>query len=64
MSGPPPQPDDDAAARAARRRRLEEIFGTGLPDQTADDLDDPGREADEKKRTEEWLRRQVPPHHG
>ena len=57
------EPADGMAERAARRRRLEEIFGSGLPDQTSDDLDDPGRDADEEKRTEQWLRRQVPPHH-
>ena len=52
------------AERAARRRRLAQIFGEGLPDQTSDDLDEPARSADEERRNEEWLRRQVPPHHG
>ncbi len=47
--------------RAERRKRLAEIFGEGLPDQTSDDQPDP-READQG--SDEWLRRQVPPHHG
>lgn len=58
------EPRDPAALRAeaARRRRLAEIFGDVLPSQTADDRDsDPG---DEDERGDEWLRRQVPPHHG
>jgi len=50
-----------ARERAERKRRLDEIFGR-LPEQTLDDLDQPneGRE----RAAEEWLRRQVPPHHG
>jgi hypothetical protein len=53
---------DDARERAERRRRLAEVFGDDLPDQTSDDRDEP-----QERRTasaEEWLRRQVPPHHG
>ena len=55
---------ETAADRASRRRRLAQIFGEGLPDQTSDDLDEPARSADEARRNDEWLRRQVPPHHG
>ena len=65
MNGPPEQerkreghPD---AERAARRRRLEEVFGDTLPEQTGDDVDEPGTQPDG---ADEWLRRQVPPHHG
>jgi hypothetical protein len=47
--------------REARRRRLAEVFGNVLPEQTSDDTTEPEAEAD---RSEEWLRRQVPPHHG
>jgi hypothetical protein len=47
--------------REARRRRLAEVFGDVLPDQTSDDADP---EAATPDRSEEWLRRQVPPHHG
>ncbi|WP_205474050.1 hypothetical protein [Nocardioides sp. SYSU D00038] len=44
-----------------RRRRLAEVFGDVLPETTSDERDpespggDPG---------EEWLKAQVPPHHG
>ena len=47
--------------REARRRRLAEVFGDVLPEQTSDDTTEPEVETD---RSEEWLRRQVPPHHG
>jgi len=49
--------------RRRRRRRLAEVFGDVLPSQTADDVDQPG-ERDEGRSNDEWLRRQVPPHHG
>ena len=45
----------------ARRRRLAEVFGDVLPEQTSDDADDADTKPDG---TDEWLRRQVPPHHG
>ena len=45
-----------------RRRRLAEVFGEVLPEQTSDDRDPSGDEHAEGH--EEWLRRQVPPHHG
>jgi len=44
-----------------RRRRLAEIFGDVLPEQTKDDADEPDSRPDG---ADEWLRRQVPPHHG
>jgi hypothetical protein len=47
--------------REARKRRLAEVFGDVLPDQTSDDTAEPESTTD---RSEEWLRRQVPPHHG
>jgi len=45
-----------------RRRRLARIFGDALPDSTSDDRDheDPRSARD----GDEWLKRQVPPHHG
>ena len=52
---------DDARRAAARRRRLAEVFGDDLPEQTSDDLDDP---RERRGDGDEWLRRQVPPHHG
>ncbi len=48
--------------RAARRRRLAEVFGDVLPEQTADDIAE--RDEGSGQAAEEWLRRQVPPHHG
>jgi hypothetical protein len=69
--GPEPQPGSrpgparDAAAERARRRAR--VFGDVLPESTRDDRDDTG-EASGRGGTdhdaEEWLRRQVPPHHG
>ena len=53
--------------RAERRRRLAEIFGDVLPDQTSDDAGEAGDRADrrtDEKAQEDWLKRQVPPHHG
>jgi hypothetical protein len=49
-----------AAERRRRRRRLAEVFGDVLPDQTSDDTDP----SEAEDAGEEWLRRQVPPHHG
>lgn len=68
MSEPddPRTPEDTAAEEAARRRRLAEIFGDVLPETTSDERDPderPGGRAGESA-TDEWLRRQVPPHHG
>ncbi|WP_040798431.1 hypothetical protein [Nocardia higoensis] len=58
------QSDD---SRPARRRagdaaRLARIFGDTLPDTTADERDDDPRERMESG--DDWLRSQVPPHHG
>lgn len=47
--------------RAERRRRLAEVFGDVLPEQTQDDITP---ESSDVAATEEWLKRQVPPHHG
>lgn len=49
-----------ARAERERKRRLAEIFGEVLPEGTRDDAEEPG----EGRTSEEWLRRQVPPHHG
>jgi hypothetical protein len=57
-------PSDPQAERELRerRRRLAEVFGEELPEQTSDDRDAPSGEGEAGH--EEWLRRQVPPHHG
>jgi hypothetical protein len=44
-----------------KRRRRAEVFGDVLPDSTRDDRDEESRESGD---SDEWLRRQVPPHHG
>ena len=57
---PAPRPVLTPREREERRRRLAEVFGDVLPEQTSDDTDAGGRSGS----NEEWLRRQVPPHHG
>jgi hypothetical protein len=64
---PSEKPDADELTpeeRSRRRRRLAEVFGEVLPSQTADDVDLPDGEQDQARSNDEWLRRQVPPHHG
>jgi hypothetical protein len=47
-----------------RRQRLAAVFGDVLPDTTIDERDaDAAPEADDDAQ-DQWLRRQVPPHHG
>lgn len=60
----PPEESGAQESRAERRRRLDRIFGDGLPEQTTDDTDEPRRRAEDESAAEEWLRGQVPPHHG
>jgi hypothetical protein len=53
--------------RAERRRRLAEIFGEVLPEQTSDDAGEASDRAErrsEQRAQEDWLKSQVPPHHG
>ena len=61
-----PTAREQARAEAARRRRMAEIFGEVIPEQTSDDAEEAGA-ADrrtEEKAQEDWLKSQVPPHHG
>ncbi|MDO1477533.1 hypothetical protein HND73_02965 [Rhodococcus ruber] len=51
---------DDASRARIDRARLRRIFGDVLPETTRDERS-PGDDASD---SEEWLRRQVPPHHG
>lgn len=55
-------PDGPRPRRTGNRARLDRVFGDVLPSTTRDERDDetPSRRAD----SEEWLRAQVPPHHG
>lgn len=43
-----------------KRRRLDAVFGDTRLDSTSDDRDS----SESSGTSEEWLRRQVPPHHG
>ncbi len=47
---------------AARRRRRAAVFGEVLPESTGDERADWGERGGNG--SEEWLRAQVPPHHG
>ena len=57
---------DRAAREAARRRRRAAVFGEVLPDATSDERGDWGdRHAHGTEGSgDDWLRGQVPPHHG
>ena len=57
--------DQSDTTAQERRRRRAEIFGDVLPEGTVDESGDGWSEGDPADgRSEEWLRRQVPPHHG
>lgn len=62
MSRPESEGDRRPAETPAQRRaRLAEVFGDVLPDTTQDERDtDVRRDRD----GDDWLRSQVPPHHG
>ncbi|NUR09934.1 MAG: hypothetical protein HOQ22_14955 [Nocardioidaceae bacterium] len=45
-----------------RRRRRAKVFGDVLPDETRDERGDAWGER--RDRGDDWLRGQVPPHHG
>jgi hypothetical protein len=55
------RPETSPETEWQRRKRLAEVFGDVLPDTTADERDEsPSQERD----GDQWLREQVPPHHG
>ena len=56
-----PAPLEGDAAERARRRRLAEVFGDELPEQVRDDADAARSTGGSN---DDWLREQVPPHHG
>ena len=62
MTGTGPERAADDADAARRRRLRQQVFGDVLPDTTTDERDqgagEPGENGDE------WLRSNVPPHHG
>lgn len=47
-----------------RRKRLAEVFGDVLPDTTGDEREPGGDGVRRRSADEQWLRDQVPPHHG
>ncbi|WP_197284994.1 hypothetical protein [Sciscionella sediminilitoris] len=55
-----PDEQSEQRERAARRARLEAVFGSVLPDTTADERDEAGRHG----RTDEEYLSDRPPHHG
>lgn len=61
-SGASGAPGSREESATERKRRLDRIFGEVLPEQTSDDAD-PAQDGGEDA-AEQWLRRQVPPHHG
>ncbi|WP_104105525.1 hypothetical protein [Nocardioides sp. 616] len=58
MSGEP-----NRGADWERRRRLAEIFGDVMPETTSDERD-PADGTERDRSSDDWLRSQVPPHHG
>ena len=52
-----------ARERARRRARLAEVFGDVLPETTSDERD-PDVRPEGESASDDWLRTQVPPHHG
>lgn len=55
-----PVTDDEKALAEKKRRLREKVFGDVLPETTRDEA----RDESEETSSDEWLRRQVPPHHG
>jgi hypothetical protein len=58
----PPAAEPETEPAWKRRARLAAVFGDVLPESTRDDRD-PEASGDAGT-SEEWLKRQVPPHHG
>ena len=59
--GPEPNPEPNPESDWERRKRRAEVFGDVLPETTRDEREESpvqGRDGDQ------WLREQVPPHHG
>lgn len=56
--------DREVESDAVRRQRRARVFGETLPDATRDERGDDWGEREDRGGSEEWLRREVPPHHG
>ncbi len=59
-----PTPATHEPSEAERRRRRALVFGDVLPDSTRDERGDGWSEREPREGSDEWFRRQVPPHHG
>lgn len=57
-------PERGAEPDAVRRQRRARVFGETLPDATRDERGDEWGEREDRGGAEEWLHREVPPHHG
>lgn len=60
----PHEEPDAGPPDAEQKRRLAEVFGDALPESTRDDRPEEWGEDRGRDSGEEWLRNQVPPHHG
>lgn len=47
-----------------RARRIATVFGDDLPEQTGDERPEEDASDADASRSDAWLARQVPPHHG
>ena len=61
---PAPRPAAEAPSETERRRRRAAVFGDVLPDSTRDERGDGWSDREPREGSDEWLRRQVPPHYG
>ena len=62
--GDPGHSSESAGRETERQRRRAEVFGDVLPEQTRDDQSADRVDRSPDGSAEEWLRSQVPPHHG
>ena len=64
-TGPPEGAAGRQRSEAERSRRRAAVFGDVLPDRTDDERDEPDSDpAGAVEGSDQWLRQQVPPHHG
>lgn len=57
--------ETDVPAEVAKQKRRARVFGDVLPEVMSDERGDAWGDRDQgAEGTEDWLRRQVPPHHG
>jgi hypothetical protein len=59
-----PEHDVPDRSEEERRRRRAEVFGDVLPESTRDDRDPESPQEPSSDAADEWLRSNVPPHHG